>query len=240
MNSLTKIANKYNTDKGTAYTGPMDDIKILGGSIKHGYTEFYEPYIRKYKGKHPVILDIGVEHGGSLQMFNEYFKGDCEIYCIDINPYCQLVAESIGDNIHFIEMDQSKIQCLDAMRFFIETNDIEFDFIIDDGSHKSKDQMLTIWHLHQYLKKDGFYIIEDLHTAFMKDFNEDVGNDEFSPLSFFIKMKDYKHYSKSMNDTLHERFKTAVLFANKNIPGVQITNIRDDDQICLTMIIFFK
>ena len=74
MKHLTLIANKNCTDKGTSYREA------------HGFTEIYEDYIKKFIGKHPRILEIGIENGGSLKMWNDYFLGDCEIYAIDILP----------------------------------------------------------------------------------------------------------------------------------------------------------
>ncbi len=73
MNRLTEIANKYNTDKGTvAYE-------------KHGYTEEYSKYIPE-KGIFD-LLEIGVWHGDSIKMWNEY-NPQIFVSGIDIDPNC--------------------------------------------------------------------------------------------------------------------------------------------------------
>lgn len=36
-----------------------------------------------------------------------------------------------------------------------------FDIIIDDGSHILSDQLFSINYFYKYLKKDGYYVIED-------------------------------------------------------------------------------
>lgn len=48
-----------------------------------------------------------------------------------------------------------------------------FDIIIDDGSHKTSEQIKSFEILSKQLNKGGLYVIEDLHTSFFngKDYN---------------------------------------------------------------------
>ena len=66
MSELTQICKKYEnyTDKGP--TGPY--------YIKHNYTEIYGDLLRYYKNRKNNILEIGIRQGGSLKMWQEYFK----------------------------------------------------------------------------------------------------------------------------------------------------------------------
>ena len=41
------------------------------------------------------------------------------------------------------------------------------DLIVDDGSHKSSDQIKTLELLREKLNPGGIYILEDTHTSFM-------------------------------------------------------------------------
>lgn len=242
ITELTAIANKYNTDKGTEYIGDINEISSissLGGSIHHGYTEFYDYYFRKYRYSCPTILEIGVEKGGSLKMMNEYFKGNCIIYCIDNDDACKNIAESVGTNIYFNLIDQSNHSELNNFCFGLQKSNVVFDIIIDDGSHISKHQMLTVKYLYKYLKKDGIYIIEDIHTSYYNTHNENVNNDYYSPISFFTKYTDYAYYTKEENNKIHNDLQSSILFVNKNVNGINIS-VSDNDITCSTLFLKFK
>lgn len=239
MTDLTIIANRYSTDKGMYYTGNINDAGILGRSVHHGYTEFYDYYFSKFKNKKPVILEIGIEDGGSINMINDYYKGQCEIYCIDINKDCEKIVKSIGNNIHFINMDQSDEISLMKLCAYCQTNDILFDFIIDDGSHMCKHQMITLKYLYKMLKKEGFYIIEDIHTTYNSVFNDDVNNDSYSPISFFTKNTNYAYYSDYINNKIHSDVQSALLIVNRNISGIDIP-AEGLNQFGQSLIIFFN
>ena len=58
MKKLTDIANKCKTDKGTEYFEA------------HGYTEIYNDYISDTDNIN--LLEIGIWHGDSVRMWNEY------------------------------------------------------------------------------------------------------------------------------------------------------------------------
>ena len=144
MDKLSKIAKTKDTDKGI-------DM--------HGYTEWYEPFFAKYKK--PKIFEIGVLNGGSIYMYNDYYKGDCEIWCADINDKTSLFKDM--PNVHFVQLDQIKREDWD--RFLNEIGDLKFDIIIDDGSHYYVHQMITLSKMHKSVSKNGIYILEDLHTS---------------------------------------------------------------------------
>lgn len=202
MNRLTEIANKYNTDKGT-------NACADNGCRGHGFTEFYFDY---YKGlKHPIILEIGVFHGASIKMYNEFFNGDCEIYCIDIDKKCDV--SRLGNNIHFYLVDQGNEKQLSD--FVSNLGDVKFDIILDDGSHIINHQMLTYLHLRKLLKEEGMYIMEDLHANFGEiwPYNANV---KTTTLDFFTKFVPYDGFSKEINFELLNEIKTVELFSNFN------------------------
>ena len=210
MKELTIVANKYSTDKGTELYRPQaeNEVVIHGKLCHHGYTEFYDQYFSQYKTTRPTILEIGTAEGGSIKMYNEYYHGNCEIYCLDVRPECKSI-ESLGDNIHFYVCDQSNPQSLQEFVNMLNVNNIKFDFIVDDGSHVSEHIMLTYNYLHDYIKKDGFYIIEDLQVTVNTE-------KEKSPIYFFTEFKNFHIFNQETNDRLHEGVKSAILFTNKN------------------------
>ena len=52
------------------------------------YLDIYDKHFKKFQGKNPKILEIGVYKGGSIDMWKWYF-GECTIYAIDIDPACK-------------------------------------------------------------------------------------------------------------------------------------------------------
>lgn len=116
----------------------------------HYYCDFYEQHLPK---KIKRLLEIGVYNGNGLMMWRDFYP-DAEIIGVDINkpihvPGCKVY-----------QMDQTDVEALRTLGMF--------DVIIDDGSHRTKDQQITFNHLYFHqLKEGGLYIIEDMHTSFI-------------------------------------------------------------------------
>jgi hypothetical protein len=162
--SLTDLANKHGTDKGTA--GPSE------GWGAHNYTDVYEPYFEQLRQKPISILEVGLgvtgekwptriahgknaEGGASLKTWYEYFP-NAKIYGADINaaPYLD------NDRIKTFVVDQGNVEDLQA--FAKAVDHTEFDIIIDDGSHRADHQQITLGFLFKMLKSGGLYFVEDL------------------------------------------------------------------------------
>lgn len=66
------------------------------------YFAIYERHFERFVGQEVNILEIGVSHGGSLQMWKQYFGDKATIVGIDIDPRCisfeeEQVSILIGD-----------------------------------------------------------------------------------------------------------------------------------------------
>lgn len=148
MKRLTELGIKYGTDKAT----------------HHLFTEIYDGFFEKFT--HPNILEIGVFHGASLQMYDEYYNGECNIVGLD-NGRDELTYMGNGKNIKVIIGNQTKIEdlkkCLERVK--------EYDIIIDDGGHQMQEQQISFAFLFDYVKSGGIYILEDLHTSFRGYYN---------------------------------------------------------------------
>ena len=194
MKRLDKIANKNQTDKGTNFED------------SHGYTLFYEPYFEKYEN--PTILDLGTYHGGSAKMFNDFYDGDCEIYTVDINSYAYDYVSDIK-NIHFIQEDLSTLEGVNSLSEKIK--DKRFDIILDDASHVSGQQFSCLYGLNKLLKKNGIYIIEDIHFSRIWDQNPIE-----TPLYFVTFLNKVPSYSDEQFQDLKNRIKDVIIFSHKN------------------------
>jgi cephalosporin hydroxylase len=125
---------------------------------KH-YFDIYDRHFRRFRGKEVVILEIGVSHGGSLQMWKDYFGENAKIYGIDIDPRCKDFEE---DNIEIFIGSQSDRDFLKKVKESIP----KVDILIDDGGHTMKQQIVSYEELFDHVKHDGVYLVEDLHTSY--------------------------------------------------------------------------
>lgn len=159
--NLSSIATSYNSDK----------------SWYHGYTTFYEKFFSGLTN--PRIIEIGTAGHGSTQMFLEYFD-NCYLVGMDIIDYSSFTRP----NFKFIHGDQTKIEDLNKC---VE-NEEPFDLILDDGGHTMKQQQFTFGFLIDFVKPEGYYIIEDIHTSFNGGFIE--GDCQFTTFEMLNKIKN--------------------------------------------------
>lgn len=129
----------------------------------HHYFEIYERHFEKYKGKDVALMEIGVYHGGSLQMWKNYFGKNSRIYGIDINPECKKFED---DNVKiFIGSQEDRSFLRDVLKQIPE-----LDIIIDDGGHTMRQQIVSFEVLYDRIKEDGIYLCEDTHTSYWKKY----------------------------------------------------------------------
>jgi len=128
----------------------LQDLAIKYGSDKaeHGYCPFYEQTLPKSPKK---ILEIGVFKGASIRMWKEWFP-ECQIHGLDL-----FIENPIPDipGIIWHKGNQCDWELLELLR---KEN---FDIIIDDGSHASRDQLMTFFGLFN----GNEYYIEDIHCC---------------------------------------------------------------------------
>lgn len=125
------------------------------------YLTVYERLFNSLKNAPVRLLEIGVQNGGSLAIWNKYFLQAERIIGCDINPACAQLAYDNGKTQVVI----GDINHSDTQHKIFERCD-EFDIIIDDGSHTSKDIIKTFSTLFPHIKQGGFYIVEDLHCSY--------------------------------------------------------------------------
>jgi demethylmacrocin O-methyltransferase len=140
MDSLTKLAIKYKTDKWG----------------KHNYTPIYYSMFRNNAKRRKVkkVLEIGVGEGAGVRMFRDFFP-NATIYGAELCDD-RLFRE---DRIEVIKCDQSKRE--DLLKLFLTTG-LDLDLVIDDGSHKPEDQVFTCLSTTKHLKRGCIYVIEDV------------------------------------------------------------------------------
>lgn len=123
------------------------------------YFDIYEHHLERMRGRSPVMLEIGVSGGGSLEMWKAYLGDGCRIIGLDINPDCK---KHEADGIEVFIGDQSDQKILDE----IVDKYGKLDVVLDDGSHMNHHMVKTFEHLYDKMKDDGIYLIEDTHTCY--------------------------------------------------------------------------
>ena len=183
MKSLTDLAIKYKTDKHGI----------------HFYTKIYEKYMLPKIDQEIGLLEIGVggydepqKGGESLKMWADFFsKG--KIFSLD---YFEKKL-NLGNRIKIFKGSQSNSE--DLMRIINETG--ELDFIIDDGSHINRDVIYTFKTLFKFLKRGGYYFIEDTQTSYMPEFGGDAFylRNKKTLINFFKEIVDKINYMEIKN-----------------------------------------
>jgi hypothetical protein len=120
---------------------------------KHKYcSAFYEKSFSDLKDKKLNILEIGIQNGSSLILWNEYFKNSM-VYGIDNSNF-------IKDRLDAYPRIKTIIQ--DAYKKELTFNLPLFDIIIDDGPHTLESQIKCINNYFKKLNKNGKLFIEDI------------------------------------------------------------------------------
>jgi hypothetical protein len=161
------------------------------------YFEIYDKHFNKFRNKQISLLEIGVGHGGSLQMWKEYFGENISIVGLDICTDCKNYEESqikieIGSQYDSVVLDSliSKYK--------------NFDIIIDDGSHINEHVIFSFNHLFKHLNEDGIYLVEDVHTSYVESFGGGLRKngsfvefvkDKFDEINMFYTDYHNAHYN---------------------------------------------
>jgi hypothetical protein len=188
----------------------------------HAY-EFHFESIKKRKN-YINILEIGVQGGGSLWAWKEYFSDNIKnIVGIDIDSSCKNI-EDPNSNV-FVEIgDQMDVKFLNS----INEKYGPFDIIIDDGGHYMSNHLVSFETLFPLMRNDSLYCIEDLHTAYWPRYRG-----QFPTIS--AKSPNTIKYLISLVDNLNARAQR-----NENADGLRNLNNYSDLDLNLNSIHFYE
>lgn len=144
-------------------------------SIKfRSYFSSYEQVMPKTAHpNNPVVVELGVLGGGSLEMWQQYFGPKAKIVGVDLNPKVKL---RVGPDFDVFTANQHELASLVSV--FEEIGPV--DYLIDDGAHTNLSVFHTLCVAYAYVKPGGVLVVEDLHTSFEKSFGNPHKTSAFS------------------------------------------------------------
>jgi len=205
MKLLTQIANSYGTDKGTTKY-PC-----------HGFSEVYDDFLNYKRFDIKKVLEIGIDDGFSLRMWRDFFP-NATIYGMDVQAR-QLFSE------HRIVTRLGNQAIDNDLNNLIKDVGGDFDLIIDDGGHVPTHQQITLGYLFKFLKNKGIYIVEDLHTSFMKDWLSPLGLCEDSPETAYNVLKKMEVNGELITPFINEG---DIKYIKDNLKSIKIFDLNED------------
>ena len=158
------------------------------------YFNIWNSIFSPYKNDPVTIFEIGIQNGGSLEVWSKYFKNAKRIIGCDIDPKCgQLYFED--PRISVVVGDVNSDDVISQIKNLSD----KIDILIDDGSHISTDIIKSFGNYFPLISNQGIYVIEDLHASYWKEYQGGLF-DPNSAISFLKKLIDVINYEHWHND----------------------------------------
>ena len=129
------------------------------------YFPIYSRHLAPYVGKDIKLLEIGVFHGGGLDLLAGLLGPQATLVGADISVSSKAACEG---RFEVAVGDQSDPDFLREL----EAEYGPFDVIIDDGGHSMKQQIVSIETLFPGLNEGGLYLVEDTHTSYWEPYQD--------------------------------------------------------------------
>ena len=144
--SLEQIVDNSRTDKNTT----------------HSYLPLYQNLLIKKKESAKNVLEIGIDKGGSIKLWSDFFL-NANVYGLDIINI-QNVWEGINNKEKIILHTSIDAYNNDFFITHFLNKNIKFDFMLDDGPHTLESMKQFIKLYSQIMTDDGILIIEDVQN----------------------------------------------------------------------------
>lgn len=152
------------------------------------YLTEYDRLLDEYRNELVTLLEIGIQNGGSLEIWSKYFRNNQTLIGCDIHPDCANLRYE-DPRIRIIIGDA----CAPDTRDRITGCASQFNIIIDDGSHRSGDIIKAFSLYFPLLAAGGTFIVEDIHCSYWESFEGGLDN-PFSAVAFFKRLADILNY----------------------------------------------
>lgn len=199
INELSLLFDKFGSDKGYIDFNKNNPFRWKA----HTYSNVYDTLFGHCKDHINLIFECGIgtnnpnftsnmtingKPGASLKAWSEYFK-NAEIYGADIDKEI-LFQEKKIKTFYVDQLNEKSI-----LDMWNKINKKNFDLIIDDGLHSYDSNVCFFYNSFDYLKKNGLYIIEDIHQNYLYKLYKTLK--KFNPK--VIILNDKKHFNPANN-----------------------------------------
>ena len=148
------------------------------------YLSEYNRILAEYRNQPIALLEIGVQNGGSLEIWSAFFPNARRLVGCDINPdWSQLEFADPRIRVVIGNADSEEVQTL------VLAQTPRLDVVIDDGSHRSRDIARTFARYFPFVEDGGVFIAEDMHCSYWQEFEGGLF-DPFSSIAFFKQLAD--------------------------------------------------
>jgi cephalosporin hydroxylase len=154
------------------------------------YLTEYDRLLDEYRDEPVNLLEIGIQNGGSLEIWSKYFKNYQTLIGCDTNTDCAHLRYE-DPRIRILIGDAGASETRDRIKGCAS----QLNIIIDDGSHRSSDMIKAFCLYFPLLASGGIYIVEDMHCSYWESFEGGLDN-PFSAVVFFKRLADILNYKK--------------------------------------------
>lgn len=126
------------------------------------YGRRYEAHLPHPNGQSLKLLELGVQAGGSVNVWKQYYGSSLTYVGVDVNPGCKR-SQKVSDR-RYIEIGS---QLDPEFLLSVCTKHGPFDIIIDDGAHSAQaihGSLAALVPDRRCSKEGTWYVIEDTHT----------------------------------------------------------------------------
>jgi hypothetical protein len=156
-NPLVELFNDVGSDKGTVW--------CFGGGAPHCYALEYYRLFEAFRDEEFNFLEIGLDNASktvgspkdapSLRAWLSFFA-KANLYGCDLHDFSFLRQK----RVFTFQGDQSSRD--DWTRLINTYTGVQFRVILDDGSHASSHQQISLAALFPHVEPNGMYLVEDL------------------------------------------------------------------------------
>lgn len=201
----------------------MKTLRNIFDNVTHSsdkwepYFEIYERHLTPFRGKEINFVEVGVQKGGSLEMWSDFFGSQAKIIGVDVDEECKNLKYD-QTNIEIIIGNQENAN---FWKSFLNNNS-KIDIFVDDGGHTMQQQIITFESIFPNMPIGSVYICEDCHTSYMPHFGGGLNNS-----NTFIE------YAKGYVDVLHYDYKDkfSTTLENKFSIGKNLTGLYFYDSV---------
>jgi hypothetical protein len=177
------------------------------------YFPVYDEVLARLSSEPIRMLEIGVQNGGSLEIWSKYFPNARAIVGSDINPACAGLSYD-DPRISVITGDAAN---LETYQKILQACGGSLDLVIDDGSHNSLHTVANFVNYFPHLAPGGIYLVEDMHCAYWPEYDGGHFNQR-SAASFFKSLFDLVNVEHARADfSPRQLFQT--FFKPENLPA---------------------